>query len=84
MFIFSMCYVSILSVCYVRFLVCVLCGASTRRTRAPRMWLVLLASGRSAAAGCKPEHYQVRCSWLNDVSALDNNIGDATRDRRIK
>ena len=62
--IFSQCYVSIFSVCYERFLVCVMCGVQTRWTCASCVWLVSLASGRFAAAGCKSEHYCVRCSWL--------------------
>ena len=48
--IFSLCSVSIFSLCYVRFLVCFLCGVWTRPTRAPRVWLASLASGRFAAA----------------------------------
>ena len=46
----SLCSVSMFSLCSVSFLVCVMCGVWTRRTRAPRVWLASLASGRFAAA----------------------------------
>ena len=55
--IFSQCYVSIFGLCYVRVLDCVMCGVWMWRTRAPRVGLSSLASGRfeAAAAASLPQ-----------------------------